>query len=60
MDWGENDEHIMDKTIASEANRGCLERKKRFLITFLTRKLVELGNRKTEGREGLPPNSGGQ
>ena len=52
MDWGEENEHIidMDKTIASEANRGCLEKKKKFLITFLTRKLVELGNKKTTAR----------
>ena len=52
MDWGEDDEHAidMDKSIASEANRGCLEKKKKFLITFLTRKLVELGNRKTTAR----------
>ena len=52
IDWGEDDEHVidMDKSIASEANRGCLEKKKKFLITFLTRKLVELGNRKTTAR----------
>ena len=52
MDWGEEDEQVidMDKSIASEANRGCLEKKKKFLITFLTRKLVELGNRRTTAR----------
>ena len=39
-----SDEHVidMDKSIASEANRGCLEKKKKFLITFLSRKLVKL------------------
>ena len=36
MDWGEDEEHVidMDKSIASEVNRGCLEKKKKFLITF--------------------------
>ena len=52
MDWGEEDKQVidMDKSIASEANRGCLEKKKKCLITFLTGKLVELGNRRTMAR----------
>ena len=50
--WVEDDEHVigMDKSIASEANRGCLKKTKKFLINFLTRKLVKLGNRKTLAR----------
>ena len=52
MDWGEENEQVisMDKSIASETNRGCLERKKKFLITFRTRKLIELGNRRITAR----------
>ena len=49
MDWGEENEQVidMDKSIAFEANCGCLEKKKKFLITFLTRKLIKQGNRRT-------------
>ena len=62
MDLGEDDEHVidMDKSIASEANRGSLEKKKKFLKTLLTRKLVELGNRRTTARNlsmDRPPRS---
>ena len=49
IDWVEEDKQLidMDRSIATESTRGCLDKKKKFLINFLTRKLVELGNRKT-------------
>ena len=52
MDYTEEDENVidMDRSIATKSTRGCLEKKKKFLINFLTRKLVELRNRKTSAR----------
>ena len=54
MDWMEKDENVIDMdrsiSIVTESTRGCLEKKKKFLINFLTRKLVELGNKKTSAR----------
>ena len=52
IDWVEEDKRIidMDRSIATESTRSCLVKKKNFLINFLTRKLVELGNRKASAR----------
>ena len=52
VDWTEDDEGAidMDKSIAKESTRGCLDKKKTFLVNFLSRKLVKIGNGRTAVR----------
>ena len=51
-DWPEENDGGMDmnKSIAAENTKGCLEKKKISLANFLNRKLIEIGNRKSAAR----------